>query len=510
MSHRIESIYYRSIDYLWILLWVGLPLTSFPIIGWMTKSQAAPFSAIPLGLLAAVWFIPQVLRGRQLPREVVPILFFALAGIVSSATVYFLDDALYFGSRTFWGQSLRALLTLSIGMAFYLLTTTWSHSEASLRRALQWIYIGGAVMLLWGLMQTVIIFTMDGHFPVFLEKIRMWLVIQYYAVREGDRVASLAYEPSWFAHQLNLLYLPLWLASTYLRKSVFKIRFFRLSVENILLVFGLVEFLLSRPRIGLAAFLLVLAFLFIKSNVNTVKRINHYLIDRYRLDKKSRKTGRILITLLISFAMITLYLVIAYLIVYVGSKFDARLALLFEPIPKAELEIIKALNEGTLLYIGSRLKFLERVIYWLSGWHIFSEYPIFGIGLGNAGFFVQSHVPQTGWMTSELRNLVYRLGYAVNTKSYWIRILTETGLVGFSLFITWLAGLWRSARFLLDNPNKTYRLIGLAGQLALVAFILEGFSLDSFALPYLWITAGLLSAARMAATNEKPQADDPP
>jgi hypothetical protein len=508
MIHRIESIYYHSIEYLWILLWVGLPLTSFPIIGWLTKSQAAPFSAIPLGLLAVVWFIPQVLRGRQLPREVIPILFFALAAIVSSATVYYLDNAFYFGSRTFWGQSLRAFLTLSIGLAFYLLTSAWLHSEAALRRALQWVYIGGAVMLLWGLMQTVIIYAMGGHFPVFLEKIRVWLVIQYYAVREGDRVASLAYEPSWFAHQLNLLYLPLWLASTYLKKSVFKIRIFHLSVENILLVFGLVEFLLSRPRIGLAAFLLAAAFLFIKATINTVKRIRDYLIERYHIDEKSRTAGRILITLLISFLLIAVYVGIAFLIVYIGSKFDPRLALLFEPIPKAELEIIKAFNEGSLLYIGSRLKFLERVIYWLSGWHIFSEYPIFGIGLGNAGFFVQSHVPQTGWMTSELRNLVYRLGYAVNTKSYWVRILAETGLVGFSLFITWLAGLWRSARFLLVNPTKTYRLIGLAGQLALVAFIFEGFSLDSFALPYLWIITGLVSAARMTATNEKPQADD--
>lgn len=509
MIHRIESIYYHSIDYLWILLWVGLPLTSFPIIGWLTKSQAAPFSAIPLGLLAVIWFIPQVLRGRQLPREVIPILFFALAGIVSSATVYYLHDALYFGVRTFWGQSLRALLTLSIGMAFYLLTTTWIKSETALRRALQWIHIGGAFMLLWGLMQTVIIFTMDGHFPVFLEKIRAWLVIQYYAVREGDRVASLAYEPSWFAHQLNLLYLPLWLASTYLRKSVFKIRLFRLSVENILLAIGLIEFLLSRPRIGLAALLLAMAFLFIKGNINTVKKLGHFLTNRYHLEKKYGRTGHFLVTLFISVSMITLYVAIAFLVVFVGSKFDPRLALLFEPIPKAEFEIIKALNEGSLLYIGSRLKFLERVIYWLSGWHIFSDYPIFGIGLGNAGFFVQSHVPQTGWMTSELRNLVYRLGYAVNTKSYWIRILAETGLVGFSLFITWLTGLWRSARFLLNTPNKTYRLIGLAGQLALVAFIFEGFSLDSFALPYLWITTGLLSAARMAASNEKPQDESP-
>ncbi len=505
MINRFGTIYYHLVDYLWILAWLGLPLTSFPILGWITNSQAAPFSAIPLGLLAILWFIPQIIRGRQLPREVIPILFFALACIVSSATVFFLDDALYFGTRTFWGQSLRALLTLSIGLAFYLLTSTWLQSEGSLRRALQWIHIGGAIMLIWGLMQTVIILTLGGHFPAFLEKIRMWLVIQYYAVREGNRVASLAYEPSWFAHQMNMLYLPLWLASSYLKKSVFKLRIFHLTLENILLAIGLVEFLLSRPRIGLAALLLAIAFLFIKASINTIKKISHWLVSRYHLDDSPGKSRQFLVILLVSATMLTLYGAAVFLVVFLGSKFDPRLALLFEPIPSAELQIIKAMNEGTLLYLGSRLKFLERVIYWLSGWHIFLNYPIFGVGLGNATFFLQSHVPPTGWMTSELRNLVYRLGYPVNTKSYWIRILAETGLVGFSLFVTWLVGLWRSARFLLNTPSKIHQLVGLAGQLALVAFLFEGFSLDSFALPYLWIITGLLSAARMIATNENPQ-----
>jgi hypothetical protein len=35
----------------------------------------------------------------------------------------------------------------------------------------------------------------------------------------------------------------------------------------------------------------------------------------------------------------------------------------------------------------------------------------------------------------------------------------------------------------------------LAGQLSLIAFIGEGFSIDSFAMPYLWVTIGLVAAA---------------
>jgi hypothetical protein len=298
-----------------------------------------------------------------------------------------------------------------------------------------------------------------------------------------------------------MLYLPLWLASTYLKQSVFRFRFLRLSVENILLILGLFEFVLSRPRVGLAAFLLMMAFLLLIINIKVGKRLNALFINRFQINTSRKKIRTFLISVLTSLSLITVYFGLALLILYLGSLFDERMGLLFKPIPSAELAIIKAMDENTLLYFGMRLQFLERVIYWLSGWHIFSDYPILGVGLGNAGFFVTSHVPPSGWMTTELRDLFYRLEYMVNTKSYWFRILAETGLVGFSFFLTWLTGLWRSARFLWNRSEKMHLVVGLAGQLALIAFIFEGFSLDSFALPYLWVTAGLISATRLSATE---------
>ena len=36
--------------------------------------------------------------------------------------------------------------------------------------------------------------------------------------------------------------------------------------------------------------------------------------------------------------------------------------------------------------------------------------------------------------------------------------------------------------------------LAMAGQLSLLAFIGEGFSIDSFAMPYLWIMAGVIAA----------------
>jgi hypothetical protein len=46
------------------------------------------------------------------------------------------------------------------------------------------------------------------------------------------------------------------------------------------------------------------------------------------------------------------------------------------------------------------------------------------------------------------------------------------------------------------------RMSGLAGQLLLISFIVEGFSIDSFALPYFWFSAGLLSAGAYLVRKE--------
>jgi hypothetical protein len=509
MKQSANNLYGMLVEILLVIAWLGLPFTSFPILGWLSNSQAAPLSAIPIGLILVIWLVPQLIRGRQLPLEVVPLLGFVLIAVASSAAVLFSEVIPYEG-RPLWGQSSRALFTLLIGVSFYVVIAGFIQNERVYIKALRWIHIGGALMLLWGAVQIIVITTTGGDFPPTLDRIRTWLVIQPHGVQIGNRLSGLSYEPSWFAHQLNLLYLPLWLAATYLRQSVFRLRILKLSIENILLMFGLLEFVLSRPRVGFAALLLVIGYIFVKIIIASANVFSTYLTGRIKSPAKNKKSTSTILSLLVAFGFISLFIGIVFSIAFIGSKLDERLALLFQPIPEDELMILTAFNENTLLYIGARLQFLERTIYWLLGWHIFNDFPLFGVGLGNTGFFVYSHISPTAWMTLEFRDLAYRLGYMINTKSYWLRILAETGIVGFSFFTAWIVGLWRSTLHLLRCHRKTLMLIGLAGQFSILAFVFEGFSLDSFALPYLWVAAGLISAARMIADNEIPQDDELP
>ncbi len=72
-------------------------------------------------------------------------------------------------------------------------------------------------------------------------------------------------------------------------------------------------------------------------------------------------------------------------------------------------------------------------------------------------------------------------------------------MVGFGLFLAWGFVLWQSARFLRSFNDPMLKMIGLAGSFVIIGFIVEGFSLDTFALPYYWFSFGLLTAACEAA-----------
>jgi hypothetical protein len=89
--------------------------------------------------------------------------------------------------------------------------------------------------------------------------------------------------------------------------------------------------------------------------------------------------------------------------------------------------------------------------------------------------------------------------YLPNIKSMWLRVMAETGLAGFSCFLAGYALLWRAGHRLTRHSLISLRAMGWMGIFVLIAFLAEGFSIDSFALPYLWFSLGLLIAASALA-----------
>jgi len=509
---RFTRIYFISLDILWALALIGLPLTTFPLFTSLTGAIVAPFSGLPILLIFLLWLLPVLVIKRSkasLPIEVWPIFLFVLVVLLSSVIAPFIQIPTFKNSTPLY-QELRSFSTLAIGLAFYLVCASWPSDSKKLQRSLQWINIGGILMLLWTLTQVNYILTNATSYPQWVLDIQKYLAIkpEYFFFR-GNRTSGLAYEASWFAHQLVMLYIPLWLAATFEHKSAFNFRILRtknfqgFTLENILLPIGLFEFLLSSPRIALISLFLIFLFLFIRFNLSMVHKITQLIVSQRHSNQPTSLVIRVSITAVTVLILTIVYIGLAFIAAYLMSQRDWRLALLFSSkFSWLEVRNLLKLDESMIIIYGARLAFLERVVYWLTGWHVFNDYPFLGVGLGNVGYFFVQKVPAEGWLSYEIRNVINVITNVPNIKGFWMRLLAETGILGFYVFLGWYYVLGKSARLLQHSKDNIAKIIALAGLLSLIAFIGEGFSIDSFAMPYLWVIAGLISVNSMIYRRE--------
>jgi len=504
-STRFGKSLERVCEVLWAIALICLPLTSFPLFSSISGALVAPLSILPFFILLMIWALPFIFRKGDIPKETIPLVAFSLLAIISCAAAFFFFIPGFKG-KSVPGQELRALFTLTVGLTFYLVTTTWVKNPEKLRSTWKYITIGGIISLVWTGVQAFFILRHASQYPNWMSQIQSWLVVRSPSFTTTfGRVNGLTYEASWFAHQMVMIYLPLWIAASYRKTSAFRFKFFHISAENILLVFGLGAFFLSSPRIGLVSLLLMTIYLLIRLNLlihhKTVERISNW---KFVLKRGSSKRHRFLIN-----GITSVFIVLVYVLILAGFFFfviqrDWRLSILVsEPPTIKEIVGLLTLDQNTLLELSHRFIFLERMVYWLNGWNVFNQYPWLGVGLGNAGFFFPQLAPPVGWATFEIRSVLYYLTTLPNVKSFWFRLLAETGLIGFSLFLTWFYILFQSSRFSQHNQNATIKTFAFAGQLALLAFIGEGLSIDSFAMPYFWVIAGLIAAIAMIYRRER-------
>ncbi len=481
----------RTIEILWALALILLPITSAPYITKITGTLVAPPSLILVGILLILALIPRIRRRGSIPIEAAPLFFFVMFALVSTALSFFIEIPTFKDANQ-WKEGIEVFITLGMGISFFLIAATIPTCEEDLQKAMRWITIGGMLMVAFTLLQAFFLFIQKAQFAPWYVWFEETLITPRPFSRDLPRLYGMAFEPSWFTHQLMMLYIPLWLGATVQRISTFKFRLFHLSIENFLLAISILLFLLAKPRVSLLAAFLIFGFVFFKLNSSIYRWFLHLLHDRF---PTLSKNGWILSEISIGAAMAAVYIALIMLLVAV-LKQDYRMQLIFAyPPTLAEISRLLTLDENTLLEISKRFRFMERVVYWVAGWRVFNDYPFFGVGLGNSGFFFLDKSPSLGWTSIEVRYLLTGATFLPNIKSLWVRLLAETGLVGFSIFVSWVITLWRSAIQTLRSALPFHKLIAIICQLMLLALIAEGFSIDSFALPYLWVVAGLAAAA---------------
>lgn len=489
MTETLKRLGRLLLDIAWAGVILLLPITSFPLLSRLAgNTMVAPASILPVGFLVLFWLLPYLLKKGTLPRETVPFILFVSIAIVASAFAFFLLIPSY-KMGTVFKEETKALLALMIGAAFYFTASAWlTSSHSKLTFTLKLIDISGGIMLVWSAVQGIFIYVFHNNYPELIVRLQSFFSIR--GLFRG-RMTGFAFEPSWLAQQLNLFYLPFWLAASLTGQSAFSFRLWKFRLENLLLVVGAVILFLS-SRIGTLSFLAVLAFLGAYFNIALAGWVQKWVLEHLvRLSSILRRILSYLLPVVFLIAFLATYALIASALVYALSHVDWRLGRFFEITSLAKLKSITA----NIYIFFNYLTFVERYVYWVGGWNVFSVHPLVGTGLGNAGFYFQSAVPVYGWSQPEVVSIFYHSTVVPNIKSLWVRLLAETGIAGFSAFITWCYLLLRSGWSLKRSTSWLNRTVGWFGIFVLLALVFEGFSTDTFALPYLWISLGIVSAA---------------
>jgi O-antigen ligase len=484
----------------WLAVLAAVPITSFPLVeATIGGETVSPLSLLPL-LVMIVWLGGYLVRRGALPAEMRPMLLFGSVAAICTAAGLLLPLGPYKG-QTALTRGTHGLATVFIGLCFYLCASLFPSDSPRLRSSLRAVYLGAALTLLWSSIQAVYVLRVVGRMPWQLNEIHRLL-----SVRDlfSNRVTGLAYEPSWLGDQLVVLYLPLWFASLATGYSVGR-TWRRVAVlELVLALWGVAVLLLAESRISIVGMLLALGML----GGWLLWRLAGWVVRSAppRLRQRLPLGGLLPRVVVLGLGLLAFVLFVQG-VLRLSATTDWRIRRVFA-LPD-QIASLRAEYPFELGYaIADRAAFAERVVYWQAGLAAFGRYPWLGVGVGNAGFLFEEGIPTFGYRLVEIRRVLSPENLSFpNPKSLWIRLLAETGILGTAAFLTWGMLMLAAAAALAAAPGAG-RVIGVAGLLAAPAWILEGFSLDTFALPQTWMVMGFITATawssrrRVAARSE--------
>jgi hypothetical protein len=452
---------------LWGAALFTLPVTSFryfPFLG--EGTYVRPLSLYPIALLLPLLFI-QWTRGKiSLPRAgtMIPLMGFVLVALVATSLGVILDP-LPLRGQEYFGRVLRAWVTLVIGISFFISAMWMNRDQSDLRFTVKWLLAGFVMDVLWSGVQSLAFYT-----PL-LEKVTVTHWQRLFSMRElvrTNRVSGMAYEPAWLAGQIATVYLP-WLFAallTHIRVTRFKWLEFVLLGAAILLLLAT----FSRGGLLTAGVAFTLTFLF--AGRAEIKTVWNWFTSGFR-------GGMSLLLRLGVIAVVIGGLLGAGL--FLGQK--GYIARLFESDAESIEEFIIENSAGA------------RAAYTFGALGAYEESPITGVGLGASGFYIYDHLPD--WALTTVPEIARQLSpenrLIPNPKNMYARLLAETGLIGFFMFIAFQFSLLGDTLIALKNKTSIMRFLGVAGLFSWIAVVSYNVTQDSFATPNIWVNFGILT-----------------
>lgn len=469
---------------IWAITLVTLPITSFRYIPFMgAGTYVRPLALYPLALLFPLLLI-QLKRGkiaRPWPGALTVLLAFTLAALAATALGGTFAPIELRGVD-YADRAVRALVTLAIGLMFFLVSVWMNQSEDDLKFSVRWLLLGLVADLIWAAVQFV---GLNRGYRQELIKIQNLFSVR--GLVQNKRVSGFAFEPSWLAGQIATLYLPWLVAAVLTGYRVLGLR--RLPdvvnkwLEPLLLLGALAGVLVTYSRSGLAVVVLAGCFTVALTGRETASAFGAWVRDGFNRQRWTSRGAAIQAAgsrLLLAAIAVA---VLAGAAVFLADK--GYIAALFKA-PKDDLS-----SYITDAYLGPRFAYSEAALA------AYQQSPWTGVGLGAAGFSMYRNMPN--WVLAGQPEIAEQLSPESNDfpnpKNLYARLLAETGLLGFALFIAFYLALLADALSLLRAKAPAARWLTAAALFAFAAIALQGFSQDSFAMPEIWINLGLLAGA---------------
>jgi hypothetical protein len=452
------------------IFWAGvlftLPVTSFryfPFLG--DKTYVRPLALYPLALLM-LFLLIQLMRKKiqnPFPGGVILLVVF-VAAVLTTSSFGNLIDPLPMRGQTYIGRNLRALVTLAIGISFFIASAWMNRNEDDLRFTVKWILAGLVMNILWSGLQAITFYTdlLDK------EVVTHWQLA--FSVRElvrTNRISGMAYEPSWLAGQLATLYLP-WLVAALLTGT----RLTRWKwLEPALLAVTLGLLVATYSRGGILISIGVTGLVILLVGRQWLKDIWVWFISGIHGKFSGWLVRLTLVAVVLAIAAGTF--------IFLGQKNYFRR--LWEINAESLVEYIVDINAGA------------RSAYVVGALGAYEQYPLTGVGLGASGLYIYDNLPD--WALTTVPEIARQLSpesrLYPNPKNMYVRLLSETGLLGFVLFLTLQFSLLGDSLSYLPKEGLR-RFLGIVGLFSWLSIALYNFTQDSFVTPNIWLIPGIL------------------
>jgi O-antigen ligase len=450
---------------LWAAVLLTLPVTSFRYFPSGEGTYVRPLAFYPLALLLVV-LAAQLLRGRMtfpLAGTWTPLAAMVLATLGATLAGALIAPPAMRGQDVI-GRELRAWATLLMGVAFFGAAAWMNRDLDDLRFSLRWLFAGFVLDILWSGLQGATFYLHVLPKPL----VTNWQRV--FSMRElikTNRISGLAYEPSWLAGQIATLYLPWLFAWLLTRQRVTSFKW----LEPILLAGAVLLLLATFSRGGLLTVAGTTVLTFLLLGRAQIRQAWNWFISGFH-------GGRALL-----WRLGVLGLIVAAgagAVLFVAQK--GYIARLWQTRARSVQDFLIQNSAG------ARAAYLAGA---LSG---YEEHPWTGVGLGASGFYIYNHVPD--WALTTVPEIARQLSpdsaLYPNPKNLYVRLLAETGLIGFTLFLAFELSLLGDALTAFRQKMPMAKYLGIAAVFTWLALIFYNMTQDSLAIPNLWINLGIL------------------